>query len=299
MRGVLVEGRLGDLGAEPDVVRDVEAVHAVLEVGEDLGLLGELPGPVDVGRERERVEVRRHVAGGAGIRVVPPGAADAVGLLVDRERLDAGPLQLDAHADAAEAGADDRDARRRRARRDPSGWPDGEALLHPADDLADDPLLPHGAEATASLDRPVKAMPAGHRPWEADPVSTWVFVYGTLMPGHLRWEVLAPHAAEHRPAQVSGMLWDTGRGWPALQVADDLIDVSGLDRRTVAGHLVRLADGAAARVLDTLDEIEGVDRGLYRRVLVGIDGTEAWTYETLEPTDGWGVIDRWTTQQER
>jgi gamma-glutamylcyclotransferase (GGCT)/AIG2-like uncharacterized protein YtfP len=130
-------------------------------------------------------------------------------------------------------------------------------------------------------------------------VSTWVFVYGTLMPGHLRWEVLAPHAAEHRAAEVTGMLWDTGRGWPALQVADELIERRGLDRRAVPGHLVRLTDEAAARVLDTLDEIEGVDRGLYRRVLVAVDGTEAWTYETLEPTDGWQPIPAWTDRNER
>ena len=124
-------------------------------------------------------------------------------------------------------------------------------------------------------------------------MSTWVFVYGTLMPGHLRWGVLAPHAAEHRPAQVSGMLWDTGRGWPALQVTD-----VGMPRQ-VPGHLVRLRDGTASRMLATLDEIEGVDRGLYRRTSVEVDGVLAWTYETLEPTDDWGLIDRWTTQQER
>jgi hypothetical protein len=52
-------------------------------------------------------------------------------------------------------------------------------------------------------------------------------------------------------------------------------------------------------VLDTLDEIEGVDRGLYRRVLVAVDGTEAWTYETLEPTDGWQPIPAWTDREER
>ena len=130
-------------------------------------------------------------------------------------------------------------------------------------------------------------------------MSTWVFVYGTLMPGHLRWAVLAPHAAEHRPAHVSGMLWDTGRGWPALQVGDDLIDGGGHDRCAVPGHLVRLTDDTAAGVLATLDEIEGVDRGLYRRVLIGIDGTEAWTYETLEPTDDWQPIPDWTDRDER
>ena len=126
---------------------------------------------------------------------------------------------------------------------------------------------------------------------------TSVFVYGTLMPGHLRWEVLAPHAAEHRPASVDGVLWDTGRGWPALQVSDDLVG----DRpvKPVPGHLVRLTEDTAARVLAALDEIEGVDRGLYRRIDTAVDGTRAWTYETLEPTDGWRRIDRWSTQHER
>src|SRR4051794_24797609 len=28
-----------------------------------------------------------------------------------------------------------------------------------------------------------------------------LFVYGTLMPGHLRWRMLAPHAIDHRPAR--------------------------------------------------------------------------------------------------
>lgn len=122
---------------------------------------------------------------------------------------------------------------------------------------------------------------------------TWVFVYGTLMPGHLRWDVLAPHVAEHRPATVDGTLWDTGRGWPALCVS------AGARARPVPGHLVRLADHPAADVLAQLDEIEGVDRGLFRRVALDVDGTPAWTYETLEPSDGWRSIDGWTTQAER
>src|SRR4051794_28689689 len=42
-----------------------------------------------------------------------------------------------------------------------------------------------------------------------------LFVYGTLMPGHLRWSMLAPHATDQRPATVPGTLYDTGNGWPA------------------------------------------------------------------------------------
>ena len=49
-----------------------------------------------------------------GYGVVPPRAADPERLLVDRERVDAGPLQLHARRDPAEAGADDDDLRRSR-----------------------------------------------------------------------------------------------------------------------------------------------------------------------------------------
>ena len=58
-------------GAQPVLV------GAALEVREDLGLLAERARPRRVRLERERVEVRRHVARGARIGVVAPGAADA------------------------------------------------------------------------------------------------------------------------------------------------------------------------------------------------------------------------------
>ena len=48
-----------------------------LQVGADLGLAGVGARPVRVGRERERVQVRGHVARAAGIRVVVPRPADA------------------------------------------------------------------------------------------------------------------------------------------------------------------------------------------------------------------------------
>ena len=47
-----------------------------------------------------------------GIAVVPPGPAGAVGLLEDREGVDAGGLQLDGGRDSGEAAADDRHPRR-------------------------------------------------------------------------------------------------------------------------------------------------------------------------------------------
>ena len=60
------------------------SVRDMLQVRADL-LPGEGARPVGVGRERERVQVRRHVAGAPGIAVVAPGAADRVGPLQDDE----------------------------------------------------------------------------------------------------------------------------------------------------------------------------------------------------------------------
>ena len=65
------------------------------------------PGPRRVLDERERIQQRRNIAGRTGIRVVPPGAADAVAALQDDEIVDAGLGELDRRADAGESGADD------------------------------------------------------------------------------------------------------------------------------------------------------------------------------------------------
>ena len=53
--------------------------------------------------------MRLDVAGAARVGVVPPGAADVLGLLQDDEVVDAGLLQLDRHAEPGEPGADDDD----------------------------------------------------------------------------------------------------------------------------------------------------------------------------------------------
>lgn len=94
-----------------------------------------------------------------------------------------------------------------------------------------------------------------------------LFVYGTLMPGHLRWGVLEPHATGWRPAAVEGHLYDTGQGWPAA------VFVPGDD--LVRGWAVDLRAEVAQVVLAHLDEVEGVDEGLFRRVEVALLGGEA------------------------
>ncbi len=120
-----------------------------------------------------------------------------------------------------------------------------------------------------------------------------VFVYGTLMPGHLRWPLLEPHAVSHRPAAVPGHLYDTGRGWPAATVDPAAATV-------VPGVLVRLRPEGAAEVLDVLDEVEGVAHGLYVRFAVHtVDGEAAWAWSHAGTIEAMAPITAWSGRQER
>ncbi len=88
-----------------------------------------------------------------------------------------------------------------------------------------------------------------------------VFVYGTLMPGHLRWGLVAPFATGTRPATVEGRAYDTHRGWPAARFraplgAEALLDVALGPRAVVHGWLIELAPSTAASALARLDEVE-------------------------------------------
>jgi len=148
------------------------------------------------------------------------------------------------------------------------------------------------------------------------------FLYGTLMPGHLRWGLIAPFAVSSRAARVDGQLYDTGRGWPAARFAAPLgvAPVAGPDAvegATVPGWLVELAPTAAAALLAQLDEVEGAAvawepasgapaplvvpgfAGSYRRVRVRTaDGDEAWAYEALAVEATWVALDRWSSLEE-
>src|SRR5688572_9754506 len=99
-----------DLRPEPDAPIDTPAPRDALEVGLNLA-----PRRVDVAELRVRregvaVEVRRHVAGDSRIRVLAPGAAEAVRLLVDHHVAVPGLLEPNGGEDARHAGADDREA---------------------------------------------------------------------------------------------------------------------------------------------------------------------------------------------
>jgi gamma-glutamylcyclotransferase (GGCT)/AIG2-like uncharacterized protein YtfP len=127
----------------------------------------------------------------------------------------------------------------------------------------------------------------------------WLFVYGTLMPGRLRWGLVADDVVDRRRAALAGTLYDTGRGYPAVVLAgpDGAGGDGGADVR-VEGWLLGLPDPAAAAVLDRLDDVEGPQ---YRRATVTtLDGTEAVTYEWIGAADGFTALaGLWSSEDER
>jgi gamma-glutamylcyclotransferase (GGCT)/AIG2-like uncharacterized protein YtfP len=114
---------------------------------------------------------------------------------------------------------------------------------------------------------------------------TAVFVYGTLLPGEERWPLVEAHVVAARPATVRGALFDTGAGYPCA-----LFDRDG----TIPGAVLELRPGDVDTVLAILDEVEGVDLGLYERVVVTTDANEpAWSYAWAQDLDGLVRILRW------
>lgn len=144
-------------------------------------------------------------------------------------------------------------------------------------------------------------------------MTTRLFVYGTLMPGHMRWGLLAPFAVEQAPDRVPGQLYDTGCGWPGARFLEPL-DVPVLhDGRPepatdIIGWTVDLDPAAVDAILEELDIIEGVaatsdgpdgPAGHYRRVLVATaSGVIAWSYEATGIGADWTPIPEWTDQDE-
>ena len=103
-----------------------------------------------------------------------------------------------------------------------------------------------------------------------------LFVYGTLRPGEVRWQHLAPFvegAGIH--TSVAGQLYDTGLSYPAAVFG-------GLGR--IVGRVYTLVAERLDAALAHLDEVEGAVRGLYTRVAVLTEsGHTAWAYQCGEP----------------
>lgn len=149
----------------------------------------------------------------------------------------------------------------------------------------------------------------------------WLFVYGTLMPGRLRWPLVADDVVDRRPATVPGTLYDTGHGYPALVLprpaaagpASGDGDAGGDDGGVVAadgsgdavadgvvhGWLLGFPDAGAERVMAGLDQVEGPS--YVRAAVRAADGTEAVTYAwpAAVPDGFTALAGRWESVEER
>ncbi len=120
-----------------------------------------------------------------------------------------------------------------------------------------------------------------------------LFVYGTLMPGRLRWPALVPFATGWRPAAVAGAIYDSGNGWPVAAFTED-----GHGR--VPGVLVELDSPRLAEALVVLDAVEDTATDELRRIEVTtVDGEAAWAYHFPHSPAGFERIDRWDAQLDR
>lgn len=107
-----------------------------------------------------------------------------------------------------------------------------------------------------------------------------LFAYGLLRPGQVSWSYVVPYTTgTHRPAEVTGTVLDTGRGYPAW-----LPDAPG----TTPGVVIELHDPVAA--FPAMDAYEGRE---YERVRTPLaDGTMAWAYAWRAPTNGFRPFTR-------
>jgi gamma-glutamylcyclotransferase (GGCT)/AIG2-like uncharacterized protein YtfP len=107
-----------------------------------------------------------------------------------------------------------------------------------------------------------------------------LFVYGTLMTGERTAGLLGD--CRRQPARVRGQMYRLPAGYPAIRLGGDAL---------VHGELV---SGFEARRLGVLDQYEGVNQGLYRRVevtaLCGLERVRAWAWVMDDPYLRGGVL---------
>ena len=102
-------------------------------------------------------------------------------------------------------------------------------------------------------------------------MTDFLFVYGTLRPGDVRWPLLERYVDdEGADDTATGRVFDTGLDYPAA--------VFGGDGK-IHGRIYRLNTALLDEGLAVLDEEEETVTGLYRRVRITTGrGVEAWAY---------------------
>lgn len=102
-------------------------------------------------------------------------------------------------------------------------------------------------------------------------MTEYLFVYGTLRPGDVRWPLLQRYVDDEGVDDTTtGRLFDTGLEYPAAVFGEG-------DR--IHGRTYRLNAELLVEALAVLDEEEDTVDGVYRRVrVVTAGGIDAWAY---------------------
>ena len=106
---------------------------------------------------------------------------------------------------------------------------------------------------------------------------------------------MEPFAVRTNPeskASASGQLFDTGYGWPAAVFGVGASDV-------VPGVVVTVDPECVDKALTTLDAVEGVGSGLFRRALIEVQGHPCWAYQWAGPTSNFRRIALWPPANEQ
>jgi gamma-glutamylcyclotransferase (GGCT)/AIG2-like uncharacterized protein YtfP len=111
----------------------------------------------------------------------------------------------------------------------------------------------------------------------------YIFVYGTTMPGHLRYSDIEDFVAETSLASVPGRLYDSGNGFPAAKFG------GGSNAGMIKGYLLRLRP---ERVAEAKRAFTAFEAGMFEPVSVTTDGgVTATAYEWIDSIDGLSRVD--------
>jgi gamma-glutamylcyclotransferase (GGCT)/AIG2-like uncharacterized protein YtfP len=113
---------------------------------------------------------------------------------------------------------------------------------------------------------------------------TYFFVYGTTMPGHLRYPVIEEFIAAYVPDRVTGRLYDSGFGYPAAKF--------GGGQSWIEGFRLEIRPG---REVEARRAFTSFESGLFDPVTVRTEGGVTVTaYEWIAAVDGFEELDgRW------
>ena len=102
-----------------------------------------------------------------------------------------------------------------------------------------------------------------------------VFIYGTLIPGQVRWDHLAEYVQATEPDSTAGLLYSTPYGYPAAR-----FDGTNTLPQQIQGQLMTIRPELLDECFELLDEVESAVVGLYHRVVVETSrGHKAWSYQ--------------------